>query len=708
MTNAWPEQVYRRYSVDIHIPDWDPALLSAFDAAEYVGNIARSGAGSLLQYTTSHVGLCLWDTQIGHRHANMPPGRDFFGEVVSECRRQGVHPLAYFSLIFDNWNCEHHPDWRILPADGYTQLNGRYGTVCPNSPYREYVFACLREIVARYDIDGMFFDMTFWPAVCYCPHCTARFRAEEGQEPPRIVNWDDSTWRAWQAARQRWLREFAVEVTNTVKSIKPITVNHQFSTIFHNWTLGVPLEMTDACDYVGGDFYGGPAQHSLACKVYDSITRTHPFEFHTSRTRLYTDHVTVKPLEEIRTEAFVATLHHAALMLVDYINVDGTLNPEVYALLGELNRQRADYEPYLGGELQADVAIYFDKESMYNPDENGVHVLKLTAVDRCPHRDAVVGMARILQQAHIPFGVVTNINLDQLSKYRAVVLPNVLELTSAQADVLREFVQNGGALYASGASSLLRAEKRFLLEGVLGVRYAGKLGTQVTYLTPALTAAHVKAAIWPQDHLSFAGAMIQAEALPGTPGTRVMAQVTLPFVAPEIGTTIGSRFGAIHSNPPALTPTPHPAIVTNRYGKGRAVWVAAPIESTNEQVNHKLVLRLLGDICPAPYCLQVDAHPAVEATLFRQPDKCRAVISLLNLQQQLPQVPVGAKVALPLRSGEQVTRVVRLPNQTDLPYSIENGAVHFALDPFDTFAMVGVEIPNLQSPISPEEFNERD
>ncbi len=161
MTNAWPEQVYRRYSVDIHIPDWDPALLSAFDAAEYVGNIARSGAGSLLQYTTSHVGLCLWDTQIGHRHANMPPGRDFFGEVVSECRRQGVHPLAYFSLIFDNWNCEHHPDWRILPADGYTQLNGRYGTVCPNSPYREYVFACLREIVARYDIDGMFFDMTF-------------------------------------------------------------------------------------------------------------------------------------------------------------------------------------------------------------------------------------------------------------------------------------------------------------------------------------------------------------------------------------------------------------------------------------------------------------------------------------------------------------------------------------------------------------------
>ena len=84
MSTQWPEQVYRRYSVDIHIPDWDHALLSAFDAAQYVGNIARSGAQSLLQYTSSHVGLSLWDTQVGHRHANMPAGRDFFGEVVKD------------------------------------------------------------------------------------------------------------------------------------------------------------------------------------------------------------------------------------------------------------------------------------------------------------------------------------------------------------------------------------------------------------------------------------------------------------------------------------------------------------------------------------------------------------------------------------------------------------------------------------------------
>ncbi len=43
----------------------------------------------------------------------------------------------------------------------------------------------------------------------------------------------------------------------------------------------------------------------------------------------FTDHVTVKPMEEIRTESFVATLHSAALMIVDYINADGTLNRRI-------------------------------------------------------------------------------------------------------------------------------------------------------------------------------------------------------------------------------------------------------------------------------------------------------------------------------------------------------------------------------------------
>ena len=567
-------------------------------------------------------------------------------------------------------------------------MQGRYGVVCPNSPYREYVLACVGELVEGYDIDHIFFDMTFWPG-SLCSHCTARFLREEGSEPPRKVNWDDPLWRKFQAARQRWLLDFANTITTRVKSIRPITCNHQYSTIFHNWTLGTPLELARACDFVGGDFYGGPAQQSLACKVYYGLTPGRPFEFHTSRTRIFTDHVTVKPADELRVESYVATAHSAALMLVDYINVDGSLNPRVYEYLGKVSAERAAYEPYLGGDLLADVAVYYDKESMYNPAESGVAVSKLQAVDQCPHRDAVIGAVRNLQEAHIPFGVVTNASLDQLGRYRALIVPSVLEMTPAQAAQIRSFVERGGGLYASAPSSLDRLEKsgpRLLLEDVLGVRHSGKLGTKITYLTPR--DPEVERAIWPQDHLSYPGAMAKVELLPGA---HVLATATLPFVAPEEGHVIGSHFAAIHSNPPALEPGKSPAVVLHPFGRGRAVWVAAPIESTAEAVNTSLFLKLLRRVLEGPLAFEADTHPSVEVVLFQHEKEKQLIATLLSLQKQLPRIPVAATLRLRVPGGYTARRAMLLPARTSLPMEPRGAHVQVRLDGFDTVAMVALD-----------------
>ena len=684
----WPDEVYRRFSVDIHVPDWDPALLSRFDAATFVETLFRGGIQSHLQYTNSHVGLCLWKTRIGKQHAAMK-GRDFFGEVVAECRKRGIHPLAYFSLIHDNWAFESHEDWRFHYPDGSVPA-GRYGLVCPNAPYRDYVLACVDEICSSYDIDGIFFDMTFWPGVCSCRHCAARFQKEQGKPLPRVVDWLDPVWRAFQKSRQNWLLEFARACTATARKARPgITVNHQFSTVFNNWTFGVPLELTEACDYVGGDFYGGPAQHSLACKVYHGLTRRRPFEFHTSRTRIFSDHVTVKPMEEIRTESFVATLHSAALMIVDYINADGTLNREAHEFLGKLSAERAVYEPFLGGDLLADVAIYLDKNSLYDPFENGIALQKLSVPESCQHRQTIVGAARVLQEAHIPFGVVTNVNLDQLSRYRAVILPWVVEMTPEQADVFRKFVAGGGALYASGPSSverLLAPSPRFLLEDVLGVRIKGFQNHSIFYLTPDNPA--LKRAVWPQDHVSHSGTQIRAEVLPGS---EVLARVTMPFVDPGLGHNIGSHFAAIHSNPPALRPGSEPAAVYHRFGKGQSVWVACGIEGGQEWADRQMVLALLRRVLPGPHRFEIDTHPAVEMTLFHQPERKRLLATLLNLQRQLPQVPVPAVVRVQPVSGQKVRRVLRLPQQTPVPFAERMPHVEFHVEPFDTLAMFAID-----------------
>lgn len=688
----WPGQVYRRLLVDNQVPDWDPMLLSRFDPADYVATIADAGFQSLMQTAISCPGLCLWRTKIGTMHRGMR-GRDYFGEVMDQCKRHGLYRVAYFHVVWDNHACETHPEWRFQPEEGqYSYLEGRYGFACPNTPYRDYALSLARELVSNYDFEGIYNDMIAWPGVCYCAYCTTRFRKEHNAEPPRIVDWDDPTWRTFQAARESWLLEFANEFTKTVKSARPIHVEHQFSSMLGRWawSSGLPLRMgTEACDSLGGDFYGGPTQFSLACKAFNSLSRVRPFELHTSLTIGYEDFVTVKPIDEWRVESFVPTIHSGAALTIDGANPDGSINHQLYKWLAQLNLERAPYEPFLGGSLLGDVAIYFDKESMYNPDEKGVRVDRLKAPGELPHFEGFLGAGRILREAHIPFGVVTNATLDQLKGYRAVIVPNVLEMTAEQGAVFRNFVDQGGVMYASGPSSLDRFEKggpRFLLEEVLGVRYKGKLGTRVTYLTAKDEG--MKKVIWPQNEMIFRGRMVQVEALPAA---EVLATVTLPYVDPESTHFIGSHFAQIITDPPAEVPGTDPGLVIHGYGRGKAVWAAAPIESGSDAVSGRLLVWLLKRVLAGPYHFEVETHPAVEMTLYDQPEKRRLLAGLLNMQRDLPPVPVGAVVRVQVPEGRRATGVVSVPDRKALAFEMVGRYVQFRLEPFPVITMALVE-----------------
>jgi hypothetical protein len=698
----WPSETYRRLLVDMHVPDWD-GLLAKFDAAEYVDSIARAGFQALMQYANSHAGLCLWPTKIGPMHAGMK-GRDYFGEVMAECRHRGLHRLAYYSVIFDAWAFEHHPDWRILPEEGYDRvLFNRLGTVCPNSPYRDHALACLRELVGNYDFEGIFIDMTFWPAVCYCPHCTLRFLHEHHAEPPRVVNWNDPAWTTFQRSREQWMLEFAKAVTQTIKQVRPISVYHQFGSAFVPWRFGVSLEQREASDFCAGDFNGEPAKFSLICKTFWSLTPGRPFEFMTSRTEGLNDFETTKPLETLLVETFFPTIHSSACLLIDAIKPVGALNHQAYEYMRQVNAQHSSYEPFLGGELLADVAIYYDKGSMFNPQENGLRVAEAGSLEVFggpgknafqppfrqdpPHMEAVLGATRILREAHIPFGVITNVTLDQLRNYRAVMLPSVLGLTPTQAEQFSRFVRDGGVIYASGPSSLDQLQAIGPgLQDVLGVRFLQPIGSVTTYLTPA--DSELRRAIWPQENMTFPGRMVQAQVLPGA---EVLATVTLPYPGSETGFTIGAHFTQIWSNPPANTPGRDPGIVVNSFGRGKAIWVAAPIESRTGAVYARVVGHLLRRCLPGPYHFEVDTPRAVEMTLFHQAEQRRMLVGLLNAQLQAPQIPVDATVRVRLPAGRQPKRVVCLPEQKEIPFEKGNPYVQFTVPPFKVVAMLLVE-----------------
>jgi len=93
--------------------------------------------------------------------------------------------------------------------------------------------------------------------------------------------------------------------------------------------------------------------------------------------------------------------------------------------------------------------------------------------------DAVNGMYHALVEARIPFEMVHDHKLEELSRYKLAVLPNVAALSDGQCESLRRFVAGGGSLVATFATSLHdewgepRAD--YGLADVFGVRYKGKI-----------------------------------------------------------------------------------------------------------------------------------------------------------------------------------------------------------------------------------------
>ena len=237
----WYRRSYRRNLVDMHVDDWDASFLSRLDPVEYVRLLQRANVRSAMVYANSHVGLCYWPTASGHMHAGIR-GRDVFGEIVTRAKRAGLDVVAYYSLIFNNRACENHPDWQIRDVDGrpsrdYPGRLGRYGTVCPNNAgYRAFVEAQVAELLPRYEVDGIFFDMCFWPACCYCDACKERYAREAGADIPTVIDWTDSTWIAFQRAREAWIGEFGLFARRLADRLLPgISVEHNSSPYTGGW-----------------------------------------------------------------------------------------------------------------------------------------------------------------------------------------------------------------------------------------------------------------------------------------------------------------------------------------------------------------------------------------------------------------------------------------------------------------------------------------
>jgi len=680
----WYQRAWRRNVVDMHIADWDPRFLSQFDPATYVEMLRLCGAQSAVVYVHSHAGHCYYPTEVGHMHGGIRP--DALGEVIRLCHAHDIAVVLYYSLIYDDHAYRTHPEWRIITASGREAAEeSRYGVCCPNSAYRDYARAHAEEFCRLFDLEGVRFDMTFWPTVCYCQACRARFDREVGGEMPRVVDWSDPRWVALQRRREAWLVEFAQSMTRAVKAIKPhATVEHQSSTYPLNWRFGVTTQLVEANDFLQGDFYGDALQGSFVRKLFHNLSSSPPYGFETSATISLGNHTGLKPEALLRAKASACLADAGAFVFIDAIDPVGTMNRAVYERMARAFRGMPAYEPFLGGELVQDVGVYLSIESKFDPADNGKPADDPALSPHMPHLGAVLGACRALIEHHVPYGVITRRDLGRLSQHRVIVLPNVLMMDDEEAAALVSYVRQGGALYVSGATSRVdtggRVRPDFALSEVLGVTYSGETVETFTYMAPA--PGHE--ALFPgytRDHPL--GLPTSQTRVIARPGAQVLGHAVLPYTA----RTEARRYVSIHSDPPGVA-TDDPAVVLHDFGEGRALYLTADLE------RHELhadafagLIRFLA----GPFTVEADAPASVEVTTFHQPKEKRLRVSLVNFQKELPNVPIEAiRVRLRL-TGRIPGALWLLPDRRPWPYGLSEDAVEFVVPRLETLAMFLLE-----------------
>ncbi len=673
MSKDWYHHSYRRNLVDMHIDEWDDSFLASLDADDYLTYLKETKSDAAMLYLQSHVGLCYFPTASGKMHNALRGREDLMKRLCEKCRDNGIAVIGYYSLIFNTYEEDRHPEWRLIkdPETGLSsrQKGSRYGHCCPNNAgYRDFVKAQVKEIADYFPLDGIFYDMTYWSGLCYCDACRERFYRETGiKELPDMTDLHKPEAMLFLQKRYAWIAEFAKWITDYTRELLPdITVTHNNAyEVSGNWYQASSEGVSDCSDFCTGDLYGDIYDHSFCMKYFLGASQNQPFEYMVSRfSKNLKQHTVSKTETELTQDMLLTAAHHGANFIIDAIDPVGTLNHSVARLIGDSFAHVIPYEPYFGrdkGTLLADVAVWYSTTGRYNTEGNPFD-----------SRSAACALSKTLGRAHIPYAVIGNTDSEALSQYRCVFAPAIAGLEREQIEHIRRYIEDGGSFYFSGT------EQKELLE-MLGVELCGFEISKYPYVAPASAFESLFAGFsakyplpMPYTHPRVA---VKGEK------TSVLATLTLPYGDP----TVNAQFASIHSNPPGIR-TELPSVVEFTVGKGRVIWSALPIECEGESHPHRQVmLNLANRLCPEETRrLCCKAPMQVEAVGF-----CReegVLLSLIDMgvnEDRLVLPPIDVSLSLP----HAPRAVVLLPEEKPVAFTYEKGRLFFSTRALDLFDM---------------------
>ncbi|MCB0685172.1 MAG: beta-galactosidase trimerization domain-containing protein, partial [Saprospiraceae bacterium] len=400
--------------------------------------------------------VAYYPTEVPFHHRSKWLGdSDPFGYLVEGCRKMNMSVIARTDphAAWENMK-QAHPDYIMVTEEGALRrhwANPEMWVTCALGPYNfDFMTEVHREIMERYQIDGIFSNRWAGHGICYCSHCQENFRKFSGGSLPRDHDRHNPVYQKYTDWRIQRLYELWQHWDQTIRQVKST------SRFIPN---GFPDRLVTGAnsdifftDHQARSGFIPPWSNGKRAKELRATMGMKPlggiFSVGIEEKYRWKDSVQSEP--ELRIWVLEGTANN---MRPWFAKFSGVLYDERWLpIVQRLYEWHYQNESYLRNiRPLAKVAIVYSEqtERYYGGEPWQEHF-----------GDHENGMYHTLIEARIPFEMVNDqlLEAENLKDFQLLILPNIAALSEGQCQKIMDFVRSGGNLIATFQTSLYDEE----------------------------------------------------------------------------------------------------------------------------------------------------------------------------------------------------------------------------------------------------------
>jgi len=442
------DQHQRQVHLDFHTSPHIPDVGVEFDADAFVETFQRARVNSVTIFGKCHHGMCYYPTKTGVEHPALN-GRDLLGEQLEALRKAGIRAPVYTPVGWEEDVAHRFPQWRQMRRDGTFARVGNADQTKPDHPggwwfnnfthpdYLDYLEAHVRELLGRYELDGLFFDILFFDPRAGWSEASIRFREKHG-----LMGDDAATMARFATAAQV---AFADRFTRVIHGIAPgISVFYNSpNPIYADARYGMharhELQTHWELESLPSGFWGYQHFPRLA-RAFGHWGK--PWLGMTGRfQRMWGDFGGLKPQPALEYECFRAQALGGANSVGDQLPPRGQPDAGAYDLIGAVYEQCEAAEPFYAGSTPLpQVGVIAPGDPALNPAEAD---------------QSLEGAIQMCEEAHYDAVVLDDAAEIDAAVLSVVILPDDVVVTPTLQAKLARYLEDGGKIIASHQSGFL-------------------------------------------------------------------------------------------------------------------------------------------------------------------------------------------------------------------------------------------------------------